>query len=857
MALSTNKRIFTSLRLAGGLVAIVITALTLAAMLSLSPDQNRQRQQTLIAVAEAVSANSSMLITNRDLHRLRATLKLVVNRNADLLSAGLRSEDGRLVISVEGHVEQWQSESDGNNQLSVPVFAGTEQWGQLELATVAMPGSGWQDFYRHPSMVLFVFVSGVCLLLFTLYLHRILRDLDPSQAVPDRVRSALDTMAEGLLVLDANLNIVLANQAFSDLVGEKPELLLGQSASRFNWLSTDDEPLAEEQSPWRLTLTSKAIRQRERIRLRLADGKLYSFQSNCSPVFTASDTVGGVLISFDDVSLLEEKEKQLQASMQMAEEANQAKSDFLANMSHEIRTPMNAIMGFTDVLLRAYRVRGDGRLPDDAAHYLNTIANSSAHLLNLINDILDLSKVEAGKIEEESVPCAVHSEIAEVMQVMQVRADQKGLALVHKPLTELPASLTSDPAKIRQIVTNLVGNAIKFTENGQVTVETHWQKTGGRGQLEVRVIDTGIGMSEQAQANVFSAFVQADTSITRRFGGTGLGLSISKAFADAFGGDIIVSSTEGEGSCFALQIPIAEFSSDLLSPEQQLASAAHNTQITGQWRFEPAKVVVVDDGEENRELLKVVLTEAGLTVIEAEDGIEALASIEHQPDLILMDVQMPRMDGYTAVGKMRQLGITLPVIALTAHAMKGIEQRVIDAGYTSYLSKPIDIDRLFGRMADYISGELVEDDQALLDQAPSIEPKTELEPELKKEPIQSAAEVGLAKVPLVDADNTPVQSSLASNPALLPIVEKFVVRLGDKLSALEEAAKAENLIEVADLAHWLKGSGGTAGFHHFTKPAATLETTAKSGNLDDIATQISSIQAIYQRIDLAQSRDAG
>jgi PAS domain S-box-containing protein len=837
-----SKRMVTSMRLAGGMVAIVITALTVAAMVKLAPDQNHLRLQAMANVAEAVSANSSVLLTNKDMRRLEATLRIVVSRNQDILSAGVRRADGRLIVSIDDHKDAWQVDVESAQQMAVPVFANGQQWGQLELGLVAMPGSRWQELYRHPTTLLIGFMSAVCGILFTFYLLRMLRDLDPSQAVPDRVRSALDTMAEGLLVLDAKLNIVLANQAFSDLVGTKPERLLGKSADIFRWLDANDQPLSTAQSPWQLALEQGSVRQQDRIRLETREGKLYSFQSNCSPVFTSNDAVGGVLISFDDVTLLEEKEKQLQASKLMAEEANQAKSDFLANMSHEIRTPMNAIMGFTDVLLRAYQERGDGKLPNDAAKYLTTIANSSSHLLHLINDILDLSKVEAGKIDIETTDCCIHQEVAEVIQVMQVKAEQKGLALAHKPLTDLPASMTSDPAKLRQIVTNLVGNAIKFTETGQVTVETEWQLGGTQGQLSIRVIDSGIGMSEQALANVFSAFVQADSSITRRFGGTGLGLSISKAFAEAFGGDLTVTSQEGQGSCFALTIPIDVFSAQTLTPEQQLQDSLKLDHSRGQWRFKPAKVLVVDDGEENRELLKVVLTNAGLTVIEAADGIEALAGIAHKPDMVLMDVQMPRMDGYTAVGKMRQLGITLPVIALTAHAMKGIEQRVLEAGYTGYQSKPIDIDRLFTAMAEHISGEFGQFGAAA-DTCPKAE--TAIEVETKTETPASIGE-----------NHPPVRSTLANNPALLPIVQKFVVRLGDRLSELEQAAQAQNLQEVADLAHWLKGSGGTAGFNDFTEPAATLEHTAKSGNLDELRAHINAIHAIYQRIDLAQSQEA-
>jgi signal transduction histidine kinase/DNA-binding response OmpR family regulator len=393
-----------------------------------------------------------------------------------------------------------------------------------------------------------------------------------------------------------------------------------------------------------------------------------------------------------------------------AEAASSAKSEFLANMSHEIRTPMTAILGFADVLLGELGAEG---APPERVETIRTIHRNGQHLLGLINDILDLSKVEAGKFQIEPVACSPMQVLGEVVALMRVRAEAKNLPLNLEYHGPMPAAIHSDPLRLRQVLINLVGNAVKFTETGGVRVVARLVQTPGKpGLLQVDVMDTGIGMTPLQVARLFQPFNQADSSTTRKFGGTGLGLTISKRLAEVLGGGIAVSSSPGEGSTFSVTVATGDLEGvRLLDASRESARpAAPPAPETGAVQvLLGSRILLAEDGPDNQRLIAFLLKKAGATVTVAENGQVACdqvlaACARGEPfDVILMDMQMPVMDGYEATRRLRAEGYRAPILALTAHAMEGDDAKCRAAGCDEYLRKPFERAKLLAAIASQIS----------------------------------------------------------------------------------------------------------------------------------------------------------
>jgi len=394
---------------------------------------------------------------------------------------------------------------------------------------------------------------------------------------------------------------------------------------------------------------------------------------------------------------LRTSEGELRAAVEAAQSANLAKSEFLANMSHEIRTPMTAILGFTELL------SDSAPSPQDLTDALRTIRRNGEHLLVLINDILDLSKIEAGEMRLEHIPCSLTQVCEEVYSLMQVRATQRRVALRVVCTTALP-SIVSDPLRIRQVLLNLVGNALKFTQHGEVTLTVSAEPAAdnpSHQRITFRIHDTGIGMTPAQLQIIGRPFAQADGSTTRRFGGTGLGLCISRCLVNMLGGSLNVESTLGQGSTFTVVI-CADIAPSAVQPRPAADAQAAPFSLSG-------RVLLAEDGPDNQRLLTLLLTRAGAEVVVAGDGRQAvewaIASLaEGRPfPLILMDMQMPELDGYAATRLLRQKGWTGPVIALTAHAMAGDRDLCLSAGCNDYLTKPISRATLLAKCSQWIA----------------------------------------------------------------------------------------------------------------------------------------------------------
>jgi signal transduction histidine kinase/sensor domain CHASE-containing protein/FixJ family two-component response regulator len=400
-------------------------------------------------------------------------------------------------------------------------------------------------------------------------------------------------------------------------------------------------------------------------------------------------------------SLVEQRTHELEVAKGEAEAANRSKSEFLANMSHEIRTPMTAILGYSEQLLDPDL----GRPEFDQA--VGIIRRNGDHLLQVINDILDLSKIEAGKLEVERIACSPLQVVSDVLDLLRNRASAKGLLLQAECAGPLPEAILTDPTRLRQILFNLVGNSIKFTERGSINLRVSLQPGGNESSLRFEVMDTGIGMNAEQVARLFHAFSQADASTTRRFGGTGLGLAISRHLAQLLGGDVTVSSQPGVGSTFRVTIatgPLQDVGM-LTDPVVGVQPAQTGASLLpSQHRTLPVRVLLAEDGRDNQMLVKAILRKAGASCDIVADGRAAVdralaAAKEGKPyAAILMDMQMPILDGVAATAELRRAGYHLPIIALTANAMESDRRRCLEAGCNDFSSKPIDRNKLLATL---------------------------------------------------------------------------------------------------------------------------------------------------------------
>ncbi|MBN1909771.1 MAG: phosphate ABC transporter substrate-binding protein PstS family protein [Pirellulales bacterium] len=511
-----------------------------------------------------------------------------------------------------------------------------------------------------------------------------------------KLRSMIEGMDEGIVVANAIDVVTDVNEWFLQKCG----LRRGDIQGRSLWVVYPDAEGATQ-----LRKVVEGFRKGESRDAVVMNRELFNMQTvlRLQPIYE-DDQYQGIVFNIVDVTDFVE-------ARLAAEASNRAKSEFLANMSHELRTPMTAILGFTDILVEGVTDREQL----DAA---TTIKQNGEYLLGIVNDILDLSRIEAGKVTVERIPCSPCRILTQVASLMRVRAEAQGLPLEIAYEGMIPLSIQSDPVRLRQVLVNLVGNAIKFTEVGKVRLAARLlDAQSDQPKMQFEIIDTGIGMSEQQIAKLFKPFSQADASATRKHGGAGLGLMISKRLAEKLGGDITVKSAPGKGSTFTVTIDAGSLEGirllespddvDLPREEREEGDTASESRLD-------CRVLLAEDGPDNQRLIAFVLRKAGADVTLAENGKIALdLALESQEkgqpfDVILMDMQMPVMDGYTATGKLRQAGYTAPIIALTAHAMKNDRAKCLEAGCDDYMTKPVERNKLIALVAKFAAKEVSE-----------------------------------------------------------------------------------------------------------------------------------------------------
>ena len=498
--------------------------------------------------------------------------------------------------------------------------------------------------------------------------------------------------------------------------------------------------------------------------------------------------------------------------------ATESKTEFLANMSHEIRTPMTAIMGFSDAILHSDEVDA---LPENCQSAVNTIYRNSEHLLQIINDILDMSKIESGEIEVDCFNCSAVEILSDVHSIIDIRARVKKLDFTTKVHYPIPAMVNSDPTRIRQILINLLGNSVKFTELGGIALSVKYKTDTPSGPMLVfEVEDTGIGLSPMQIESLFQPFVQAEASTARNYGGTGLGLSIAKQLAEMLGGGIEVSSVEGKGSTFTVSI-----ATDMPLDCKMLDGPTETSLLDGNNKSSKVllsgDVLLVDDCEDNRQLISHILLRSGVNIETAENGkvgfLKALSRMKkgNPFDLILMDMQMPVMDGYKATRELRRKGYVNPIVALTAHAMSSDCLNCLDSGCDDYLTKPIDRPKFFSVIGTY------------LNQVSELEGKIDGN-DCFEEQLQVASTSVSKKKNTVSVKI--IYSEMHDDEGFADLLDSFVAKLPTRLEKMRKGIDQSDCICVEEGAHQLKGTSGNYGFPSIFETAKALEKSAKENN---------------------------
>ena len=652
-----------------------------------------------------------------------------------------------------------------------------------------------------------------------------------AEALRQRLQLAIDQSSETVVITDTAANIEYANPAFERITGYSRAEVLGKNPRILK--SGCQEDTFYEQL-WQ-TLLAGQTWQGELINRR-KDGELYTEAASITPVLNPQGDITHYLAVKRDITERKAAEAAITQAKAEAEQANQAKSAFLANMSHEIRTPLNGVIGMTQLLQ-------DTALTAQQRQYMDTLQTSAETLLSLIDDLLDLSKIEAGKLSLEHTSFELARLLQEITTMLTPRAQAKGLRLTWHIAPTVPTALQGDPTRLRQILVNLAGNAIKFTSAGEVSVRVRLAENRPTAAvLHFAVTDTGIGIAPDQQARLFDPFTQADASTTRHYGGTGLGLAISKQLVEAMGGEIGVTSEPGRGSVFW-------FTARLANANAPAPAAAAETlaDLQACIRDRQPRLLLAEDDPTNQQVALGLLDKLGGLIELANNGREALQALAADAyDLVLMDVQMPELDGFEATRRIRDpaSGVAnpaIPIIAMTAHALSGDRERCLAAGMDDYLSKPLDPEALARLLVRWLP--------ASPDTPPSDAPAT-AQPASQPPAAAAASSEGIW-------ERAGLLARVMDDTGLLrELVQGFLEQLPLQLQALQDHVARGEFAAAKAQAHRLKGSAANMNAPALEAVARALEQAADLATIEQRLGDLEAASERLRQVLLAYLNDA-
>lgn len=715
--------------------------------------------------------------------------------------SGLFAASGMLNVAIQG--------KDGTGSLG-SFFYGDEKIAERDpvIATVSLPYGDW-TMYAIPKdgwpvrgelqtlLIVELLIGGAFIVFSLVFAGKLLAERQGITAELDNQKFAMDEHAI-VSTSDVDGAITYVNDRFCRVSGYSRDELLG---SNHRIVKSDYHPGKFYDEMWG-TISGGKVWHGE-IKNKAKDGTYYWVVSTIVPFLTSDGKPFQYIAVRTDITADKENQDALEHAMAEAEVANNTKSEFLASMSHEIRTPMTSILGLSDMLL-------DDRLSLKSADKVGKIKDATTALLGIINDILDISKIEAGKLEVESIdfsPVKITNDVVRLFEQSCSETKQDRLTIAAVVADDFPDAVRADPTRLRQILINLVGNAVKFTDQGSVTLKCRCDKE--HSMLHFEIVDTGIGIEAEAQEKLFEDFIQADASVSRKYQGTGLGLSICKRLVELMGGEIGLLSRLGDGSTFWFNMPYEEPVSDFVVDGAQNFGVKH---FTGS---RPLKILVAEDNEINQSIIQSILNKMGHDTYIASNGLEAIAAVEAAHfDLILMDVRMPEMSGPDATKKIRGMEgfkSTIPIIALTADIMADQRQHYFDVGMNDCVGKPIDheelavaINKVVGETVNMTNEERIE-----------------------------------APTGRFDLQET-LDRLMLPEEVLIPLIQQFVDQYSDVDIKLQALVDENELHGAAELAHAVKGVSGTFGVKAVSECAANLERMLRAGETKGLSKKLAS-----------------